>query len=254
MKMIGQNPVQKPAKLVGQKLKLPVFSATPESIAERDLLLHKALAVSTVSTSEQNLAAANVVTEMRRRVKAVKAARVELAAPIDKARASLIQIEKDYCAPIEAEIKRIESASGEWLDAEEKRVEQEEKARAAEVLRLENERKVLEASKTTSTPKQVASIEKKLDKTENQFQSLVRQDLPEVERAKGQSRRDVLNVVVVDLKAAYAAMPHCFDIVPKKAVLNACCVPGSDKNEANKETKLYPGVECWWIRETTFRS
>ena len=105
-----------------------------------------------------------------------------------------------------------------------------------------------------ASPRQAVKLEAEIERKETQFNVLIRSESPQAVKASGQGRRQVLNIEVVDKHAAFKGMPHCFDIVPKMAVLKACCIPADTATELKPETTLYAGIKCWWSKETTFRS
>jgi len=252
-KMKLERKISKAVALVAQKIKLPTFSATAESIAERDKLVADAKQITAIASLADQTKAAAVVVNLRLKIKSVKSKRKQLCKTLDVAKSSLMTIEKDWCGPIEAEVDRIEREANKFQDAEEKRAAEAEALRLSE-LRLLEQQRILNEQKlaATTAPKQVAKIEAKLEATEEQFQAALR--VPEItsELAKGQMRRSVLNYKIVDAKAAYAANPTLFELSPRASVIKAVCIPADDKNEANPEVTLYPGIACWWTKETTF--
>lgn len=254
MKFAGQKPIVALAKLINSKIRATTLAMTSEAAIERDALVAKSNALASVQDATTQSLARDVAVEMQERIKAVKAMRKELTRPLDETTASAIAIEREYCAPLLIEIERLKKAVDAFQDEEDDRVEQMEKARTAELKRLDDERIAAEAKLETATPRQTVKLEAVAQEADRQFNELIRSDSAVAIKAAGQSRRMVLTVEVTDKAAAFKAMPHCFDVTPKISVLKACCIPASTANEANPETTLYPGVKCFWSRETSFRS
>ena len=252
MKFTGQKPSLALAKIIKQPIKVKQLEMNPEALIERDKAVAKAREVVTCNDASQLQLVRDNVIELRRRVKAVRESRKQITKPLDEARAQAIQIEDDYCLPLEAEIDRFQKLADEHQEQEDKRIAAAAQARTDELNRLDAERHAAEVKLESATGKQATKLEMIIEEAENNFSVAVRQDLPEASRAKGQTRRADVVVEIVDKAAAFAAMPFCFDVTPKQSVLKAHCVPAETATEQQPETKLYPGVKCYWKRSTVF--
>ncbi len=252
MKFPGFKQGDRIAALVVRKPKATVVEASPQSLVERDELLAKAVAVVPYDTPDRNAVAAETVVAMRRRVKAVKAAREELAGPLRETLDKLMDIQKAYCGPLEAEIDRIETLAGEFDGRQKEAARKAEAAASAELKRLEDERRSSEAALETAKGRKAETIERGLEENRAKFNELVVAKAPEPAKARGQTTREVLKWELVDKEAAFRAMPHLFDVTIRPSAVNACCVPGAGKTKDDPETELYAGIRCWWEKSTTF--
>ncbi len=240
MNFTGQKKQKPISKLVARRMPAVKIEPTPQALAERDELLAKAIALPDSFDSATNALAGTVVVELRDRVKAVGAQRMELTRPLDAAKGRLIEVEREYCDPLKAQIDRLQKAGGAYADAERKRVEAEEAER----------RKAAEA---------LAKAETEQDDFFGVDPVAVAQaaeTLPAVaapSRAKGQADVPVLHVEITDKAAAFKARPDWFSVEPRMGVIKQCAIPAADRTAENPETTLYPGVKCWWERRTIYK-
>lgn len=259
MKFKGQEdvPAAKALTLAVFHPKLPPPVMTDDALALRDKLVSEAREVGGVVDAASNKLAGDTVVALRKQVKAVQTARLEHTGPLNEVVKQLIQIERDWCDPVLEEIQRLEASANKFQAAEEERARKAEQERQAELRRLQ-EKQAEEAAKLqqAATPRQEKVAERKYEQATTALDVALRTPaaVAAPARVKGQTSRMENTVRIVDPKKAYAANPHFFDLVPKLGVIKQCAVPGEGKDELNPERTLYPGIECWWTKKTTFRS
>ena len=255
MKFKGQKQSVALSKLIKANLKPVTLAMTPEAAAERDTLLVKSNAVVKPTDAASQQLACDVAVELQERIKAVGKMRKELTKPLDDTISAAIAIERQYCAPLTAEIERIKRVVGEFQDEEDRRVEAAEEARLAELRRLDEEKKAAETKLEQATPRQAVKLEAEIERKDTQFNVLIRSESPQVVKATGQARVSKVKWVITDPKLAYEKNPHFFNPPePRASVINQCAIPAEGRTEANPETALYPGLACWYEKTIMFRS
>lgn len=257
MKFKGQEAVKALVPLMTPKFVSVAPSINPKALAQRDELVTMAVAVATVADAAEQDEAGAAVRALRQRVKAVKAARLELTKPLNDDIALAIQIEREYCGPLEEQVTRIESLANGYQDKLDDEAAKAEQVRQADIKRLADEKRVLEAAaELATTPKQELKAEAKVEAAREELHDALR-TVPWVpQKAKGQTRRDVMNVEVVDAAAAYKANPHFFRLEPLLNVIKSVAMYAVPKtvNEAAPETTKWPGIKAYWSKEGGFRS
>lgn len=196
-----------------QPLPPPCISA--ESEDARNELVQSALAITAIATADQNSVARNVAVELRNYLKSVESARVQLTKPLLEGQRLLKALADDHVGPIKEELARLERLGTVWAVAEEKRVAAEMKAR----LELAAEAK-----------------------TDSEFAIISNEPLPEAERARGQTLRQVMKWEITDIHALYAAKRGCVKLEPSASGIAVLCVP-------EMET---PGIRCWWEDKSSY--
>jgi hypothetical protein len=154
-------------------------------------------------------------------------------------RLEAIRIEAEQKARAETERIRLENEAAEAkAKAAEAKIESEsdlEKAIEAEELRKENE------------SVRLAEIEERAEQAREALlavQTQLRQPLPEVIKARGQSVRARLCFEVLDAIAVFKARPELCEVTVKPSAVQACC----------KATDVIPGLRLWSENRSTFSS
>lgn len=232
--------------LISEKLELPDrYTLSPTAESARDLLLAVSGAVVAVSNPKEQADAAKCGRDLQGAIKEVAAARKELAQPLNEAASKLIELERDYLAPIQAEKDRLGRLVTAYQQAEAARVEAEAKQRQAELDRLakieEEQSKIADKSRNMG---KMVQAEMAAHNANEARQDLLRQPLPELAKAKGAITKRVLCWRCTDVKALYAARPDLCILEPKPAAILACCDPAAPID----------GLELWFEEKTSFRS
>lgn len=240
-------------KLVTQEIILPDRYSVPERTEEaRNALALRAREVVTITSAESNTVARNVAVEIRSHIKDVEAARVFLTKPLLDAQALLMSLRRDHVAPLEIELKRLESLATDYALAERRRVEAAEMARRealaeAERVRLAAEdaaRKAASRMTTDAGMEKALAAEQKAAAAEQAVQTIIAAPMPSVERARGQTFGKDLKWEVTDLMALVKSRPDLCKIEPKASAINSSCVPEMPNPP--------PGLRLWWEPRSTF--
>lgn len=233
-------------QLVVEQIALPDKYSVPEdAIAARDVLLDECRGlVEIINTQGQAWVVAHGV-DIQAHIKAVQQARKDLSAPLDDAKAKLIELEREYLAPLVAEKDRLSRMVSAYTLAERQRVAAAEAQRRAEFERLEKERFEAEqkAAKARSIEKQI-QYEQQANNVMEAATAVLTEAPAVVSKAKGAAVRMDLKWEVTDEAALYAARPDLFTKPELKAsaVLATC----------SKDTVL-PGIRFFEVPKTSFR-
>lgn len=129
--------------LILQKIELPPIVEMDAAAKEgRDALIlqSKQTCVGPIKSEDDASKVGLTAREIRTQVKMVRDAGAALRKPLEALKKRISAIEDDYCVALETEQKRLESVATEWRIQEEKRVVEEQRAREAEIQRLEQAR------------------------------------------------------------------------------------------------------------------
>lgn len=240
--------------LIEQSILLPtVFTPPKDAIQERDAILNESKDL-TVSDHQTNELAVMHGRQLQRHIKDVQDMRKKLTAPLDDAKAKLIEVERSYLAPIVAEKDRLAQGVTAWRKAEEDRVQAEQERLRAEAERLQKIQmeQARKAERARTEAGQLAA-ELKAHEASQQLETLVRAPLPEVQKAKGSSTRKYLEYQITDIKAFYQACPECCVVKEKPSAITAVLNARLDATQVNPDTSI-PGIKLWFEQSTTFRS
>jgi hypothetical protein len=203
-------------KLIKEPLQpIPLAAITAEAENRRNELVQSALAITQITTSNENDCARNVAVEIRTHLKDVEATRTQLTKPLLDGQRMLKKLADDHTAPLTMVLERLERLATAFAVTERTRVAAEAKARldlAAEA------------------------------KTEADFQAVMAEPIVERAVAQGQQLRRVMEFRVTDLAALYAAKPSCVKLEPRPLMIRELCVPEMPT----------PGLECWWTDKSSF--
>ena len=206
--------------LITQTISLPDRYSVPESAEEaRNSLALMAQGVQSITTPGENEMARLVAVSIRTHLKEVESARVELTKPLLDGQRLLKALADDHIKPLKDELMRLERLATVFLEAEQSRVAAEMKAR----LELAAEAK-----------------------TDADFAIISNEPLPEINRARGQTMKQVMKITVTDIVALAKARPELVRMEPNLSAINALCVPDMPN--------LPPGLLLSWENKAVFTS
>lgn len=197
--------------------------------SEREDLATNAQSIVSVSTAEQNQLAGQSVVAMRKHVKDVTAERMKRTKVLDDAKKLIMDFYGEHCEVLELEIKRLTKLGTNFIEAENVRVEEEEAERQKEFQAAQA------AQFNAKTPVQEMIAARKV-------QNIINTPEPEVQKARGQSFKQVMKFEVTDILALVKARPDLCKIEAKASAINAVCVPSIP----------VPGLCCWYENVATY--
>jgi len=229
---------------------MPPPAIDDEAEEFRNQLVLVAQAITRITDTKTNLAARNAAVTIRDHLKQVEAERVRLTKPLLTGQRLLKSLSDDHVAPLEAELSRLERLAADWLLAEQRRVEREKAAQDAELTRLMQERLALEAraaraaSELTSEADlaRAIEIEARAKEAALAVQTQAAEPLARVDKARGQSLKEVMCYEITDIVALWKAKKDCVKLVPSAAMIQELCVPGDGT----------PGIRTWFESRSTY--
>lgn len=237
--------------LITQTLSLPDrFTITADTEEARNSLALSALKVTAITTPEQNQSARDVAVKIREFMRDAEALRTQLTRPLLSAQKGLKAIVDQHLAPLEIELIRLERLAADWLAQEKRRVDrerQEQDDRLAKLMqeRLDAEARAAKAASDVQTEADLAvAIENEAlaRHAAAMVQQQVAEPLAKVERARGQSSRQVLRWECTDIVALYNARPDLVKLTPSASLIQELCVPECP----------VPGLKMWWENKATY--
>ena len=236
--------------LINEIITLPeAYSVTGEAEEQRNQLALRAVHIKSITCPEQNEDAGGIARDIRKHLKGVEAVRQELTKPLLDAQRMLKSLSDDHCQPLKDELKRLEGLACAFLESEQRRVAAEEKAREIAFLKAQQAqfeaedkaRKLAEKAKTDAGLEKAINAEEKAIAAADLVQAVIAAPAPVLEKARGQSIKQVLRYEVLDIRAVYAARPElCTIEIKPSAVLSTCSpelpVPGLRLYYENKAT------------------
>ncbi len=208
-------------------------------------MLTAATGIKAVTSAELNEVAGQVVREIRTYIKSVEAMRQTLTKPLLDGQRLLKSLADDHLAPLIEQQKRIEKLATNFLESEQRRVEAEERERRESFLKAEQERIALEEkARNGSTLLERMTAQRKATFAESQVQAIIAAPEPEMQRAKGQTMKQVLRYEVLDIHAVYKARPELCNLEIKPAAVRATCFPEMP----------VPGLKLYWENQSVFTS
>jgi hypothetical protein len=220
----------------------PEVSLSPEILKERDLLLDQLNQFGAITTDETRDSAIAVVRNVKSVLDQVEKDRVAIKAPFLKIGKAIDEAAKAFKESLELASRRVERGVGAYNQkvaeaqaAEVRRIQEEQKRIAEERQRAElaaaAAARALEEAATKE--ERIAALKKQLEaeeaieaKVEEQSKSIA--SYKPVETAKGGAQRYETTVEVTDIRALYAAHPHCVTLTPKLSVIKAMAENGDD--------------------------
>jgi hypothetical protein len=222
----------------------------PQALAERDNLLSLAASIQAVTTEKANQDVAVIGSNIQRMVKGVEAARKDLTAPYLAAQRAIKSTADAFCEPLSKALDRLSRLSTVYRVEEEAKAERERQARAAEIVRLqEQERKAAEDARSAAEKGDLmASMTADLMHSALAVATNAAIATPEPEATKtaGQSfKARELGWECTDPIALWNARPDLMNPpTPKASAIKAVCAPESP----------VPGLRLWWQAAVHFKA
>ena len=200
-----------------------------EMILNRNEYLQNADAIKSVTTAEQNQCAGECVVEMRKHVKAIEEMRVTRTRPLLDAQKLLKGFYDSHSENLLAEIGRLQRLGTAFIESENRRVEAEEKKRREEFEAAQRAQFALDdaarkAAESGSITQQMLA-NRKLEAAKVSVQAVINAPEPVMEKAKGQTTKQVLKFEVLDILALVKARPDLCKIEAKASAINSTCHP-----------------------------
>ncbi len=217
-----------------EQINLPeIYNLNPDAEQQRLSLTTLSSGITSVSNPNEQSAAISAGSSIRKYVKDVEAARVELTAPLLEAQRKLKKLADEHVGPLNAELTRVSRLVVQFQTQEAERVERERKAQAlayelAEKARLEAEQAAQKAAEKVNTDRQLDRAiqkEKEAQEAAQAVQQVLAAPAPTLNRATGASMRKVLRWEVTDIHALYKARPELCKIEAKASAIQSMCVP-----------------------------
>lgn len=232
--------------LIKQKIEFKEpFSLAPDALTLRSAIIGASQEVAQVTCASEQAQAAEIGAHLQAHIKEVKQTRLALAKPLNDACDRLIDIERDYLAPLLAEKERIGRLVTAYQVAEAHRVAEENRRRQEEIEKLEKLRLEAEVkAQRARTENGQLKAEMAAHYAEQAQQEVIRAPLPAAVKARGAATRKKLCYRVTDIEALYKAAPHLCTVSEKPSAIIATCDP----------SRPVPGLELWFEDKTIFRS
>ena len=233
-------------------------------------LLELGAGITDVTNGDGQTLAVLAMQEIKAWLKKVEAARKTVKEPVLDVGKRIDAIAARHCEPLEFEFQRLSKLVSFFQEDERKRVAEAEAARQAEIRRLAQieadkiaeENRRIEAQRLAELKLQKDSAKKreleaaiKAEAEANKakaeaaaatvaVEAAIRAPLPEAQRESGMVVKKVVKWEITNAAKLYAQFPAWFDLVPRKAVINA---------SVSKDTAI-EGLKVWEETQTTVRA
>lgn len=201
----------------------------PEVKVEREQLVVQAAGIKSISTQTENEIAGKSVVAMRKHVRTVNELRLSQTRILDDAKKLFKDYSDEHCEILIAEIERLQKLGNNFIESENRRVAAEEKKRADDFATAQK------AQFSAETPVQEMIARRKV-------QNIIAVPRPEVEKAKGQSFKQVLKHRVIDLHKIYKCRPELVRLEINVSAVNSTCHPNIPVD----------GLELYFENQTTY--
>jgi polyribonucleotide nucleotidyltransferase len=142
-----------------------------------------------------------------------------------------------------SEIVRLQRLGTAFVESEQRRVAAEEQKRKDEYeAKLKAELDAIAAVRKAATPAQEMIANRKLEVAKAATTEIINAPEPVMEKAKGQTMKQVLKWEVTDLMELVKHNPQLCKIEPKASAINSTCHPN---------LKI-PGLRCWFENVSTY--
>lgn len=222
-----------------------------EAIVRRDELVTRAAAITEVpKTAEENEAITACGNAIQEQVKEVEAAGLDLRRPYNAAGAAIKVVQDRFLEPLRPHLTRLGRLSSAYRLEEERKAEAERQARAAEIVRLqEQERQAAEAARLAGEKGSLVdamNADIRATAIAGAVDAAIMAPIPEARKTKGQAfQARKLAWECTDPIALWNARPElCNAPTPKPSAIQAICTP---------EIPV-PGLRLWWEASVNFRS
>jgi hypothetical protein len=233
------------------------YSVSVEAKERQTELVQLADSITGVSTAEQLEDAARIGSILQKEIKSVNEARLELARPVNETADKLIDLARDYTAPLVAQKDRLAAMVTSFRKSEEQRVAAEQRKRQEEIAKLERDRMKAEEAARKAAAKgneeKAMAAEMKAYHATEAANAAIMTALPVVAKARGSSVRKVVKHEVTDIRKLYEARPELCHLEVKPSAINAVCFPAEGATVLQPDQRI-PGLNLWWEDKTNFRS
>lgn len=220
------------------------YSIAPEIEQARNAIALRGQSITAITTADLNKDAGKIVRDIRKYVKDVEASRVALTKPLLDGQRLLKSLADEHCAPLLAEQKRLEKMAICFLEGEQRRIESEKKRQQEEFDAAQRAKFAAQdaAQDENLSAIQRKTLERKAALEASKVQAIIATPEPVLEKAHGQTMKQVLKWEVTDLMALVKARPDLCTIEAKKSAINASCHPDHP----------VPGLKLWFENQSTF--
>lgn len=222
------------------KFELPdiTIAIEPLIIAERDNLRDQASTIQAVTTEVQNDFAVRTAQGIKRLLKSIEKDEKRTRQAFDACKETVHLELGKFTAVMVQEYERLVKLTAEFDQARCERMRKEEEAirlRIAAQLAEEAKAKEEAAAALSLAQSEEASMEvisaaleaaDRAEQLKEAAEEAIRTPLPTVERAQGQTRREVVRWEIVDTAKVFAVKPQWFSLVAKRSVINEEVVKG----------------------------
>jgi hypothetical protein len=200
-----------------------------EMTTQRDQFLLCASGIKSITTSDANAMAGKTVVEMRKHVKSIESERKERTKILDDAKKLLMDFFGSHNESLVAEIDRLQKLGTSFIESENRRVQAEEQKRrdefeAAQRAQFALDEAAQKAEQSGSITQQMIA-NRKLEAAKANVQTIIAAPEPTMEKAKGQTMKQVLRYEVTDILALVKARPDLCKIEAKASAINSTCHP-----------------------------
>lgn len=210
---------------------------------EREQFLLCAGGIKSITTADENKMAGQTVVEMRKHCKAIEEMRTTRTRPLLDAQKLLKGFYDSHSENLMSEIVRLQRLGTAFVESEQRRVAAEEQKRKDEYeAKLKAELDAIAAVRKAATPAQEMIANRKLEVAKAATTEIINAPEPVMEKAKGQTMKQVLKWEVTDLMELVKHNPQLCKIEPKASAINSTCHPN---------LKI-PGLRCWFENVSTY--
>jgi hypothetical protein len=210
-----------------------------------DLIL-AAAEIKAVSNSDENCRAAESVVAMRKFSKDLSTERLAITRRFDDAKKIVMDFFASITAPLDSEIDRLQRLGANFIQLENKRIAAEEQKRREEFEAAQRAQFALDdaARKAAASGNIVQTMlaNRKLEAAKANVQEIIQTPEPVLEKARGQTTKQVLKWEVLDLMLLVKNNPQLCKIEPSASAIKSTCHPNLP----------VPGLKLWFENETTY--
>jgi hypothetical protein len=207
-----------PIELKGDLARVPV-EMNVAALEVRDQLIASAQAVEAVYTDQQQRVAVDTCRDLKAAVKQVEDTRKLLKGPVMDLGKRIDTVAKDFVTPLDIEIFRLGRMITAYTVEQERKAQEAERARQAELARLERERAAAEAAMVfADTENEASNLAAQADQAGAMVMAVLTAAMPAPPvKVAGTRHCDVPRYDVTDVLALVQARPDLCDIAPSKS-------------------------------------
>jgi len=218
----------------------------PEVQKERDELHLISTAILSVTTKDKNEYAGKRVVAMRKHVKETTAQRLLITRRFDDAKKIVMDFFEEHNRPLQAETDRLQKLGNNYIEDQQRKVKAEEKKRreefeAAQRRQFELDEAARKAEESGSIAQQMVA-NRKLEAEKANVQTIIATPDHVIEKAKGQTTKQVLKWEVTDLMELVKHNPQLCKIEPSASAIKSTCHPSLPVS----------GLKLWFETETIY--